>query len=66
MKTKRANRKVDPRGFGLTISAYVSPEIYKRLVAAAAADRRSVSNVIEYLVEQGLPRYEAKISRKEA
>lgn len=61
MLRKKKARKKDPRGYGITISAYVSPGLYKRLVRAASTDRRSTSNVVEMLIEQGLPAYEAKL-----
>jgi hypothetical protein len=38
--------------------------LYKRLVAVAGADRRSTSNVVELLIEQGLPAYEARLAIK--
>ena len=64
MRSKKPTRKPDPRGYGITVSTYIQPDVYKRLVAVANADRRTTSNVIEFMIEQALPDYEARIARK--
>lgn len=64
MKKNQPLRKPDPRGYGITISAYVTPEAYKRLVNVAGADRRSVSNVVEGMIDASLPAWESKLGLK--
>ena len=48
----------------ITVSAYVSPEIYARLIDAAGKDRRTLSNVVEFMIEKGLPAYEKALAKR--
>jgi len=53
---KWKKRKPDPRGYGITISAYISPETYKKLVDAAMRQDRTISKIVEICIEGHLPK----------
>ena len=44
-----------------SIGTRVDAEVYKRLEDLAAVDRRSVANILDLLIERGLPDLETEI-----
>lgn len=43
------------------VGARVAPGIFKRIQRVAAVDRRTSSNVVEILIERGLPEIEREV-----
>lgn len=53
---RQKKRKPDPRGNGITVSAYLDPATYQKLVAAAGTHDRSVAKIIAICVAAHLPK----------
>jgi hypothetical protein len=60
-KAAMFRRKPVPRCYGITMSFCAKPPVHKRVCAVAAKDRRSVSNVLAVMVEDGLAACEKKL-----
>ena len=53
-------REPDPRGYGITVSAYLYPDLYAKLVDKAAATDRTVAKVIEICIRDHIDKIPIK------